>query len=103
MRSPACRRSQNPTTSGQLTPINFKAVLDNAADIAAWDGVAEVGGAVEAQRAVEGGAVEPEKLVAVGNATRVFLVRELQLGGFGFDGVSVLFELGDGFLCVVDF
>lgn len=103
MRPPARRRRQNPITSGQITPINFKPVLDYAADVAAWDGVAEVGGAVKAQRAVEGGAVEPEELVAVGNATWVFLVRELQLGGLGFDGVSVLFEFGDCFLCVVDF
>lgn len=100
MRPPAGRRRQNPIVSDQLTTINNpEAVFDYAADIAVGDGVAEVGGAVEAQRAVQRGAVEPEKLVAVGDASGVLFIR----GGFGFDGVSVLFEFGDSFLGVVDF
>lgn len=44
--------------------------------------------------------METEELVAVGDAAGVFLG---ELGGFCFDGVSVLFEFGDGFLGVVDF
>lgn len=44
--------------------------------------------------------MKPEKLIAICYAARVFFG---ELGGFGFDGVSVLFELGDGFLGVVDF
>lgn len=100
MRPPARRRRQNPIVSDQLTTINNpEAVLDYAADIAVGDGVAEVGGAVEAQRAVQRGAVESEELVAVGDASGVLFIR----GGFGFDGVSVLFEFGDSFLGVVDF
>lgn len=43
--------------------------------------------------------MEPEKLVAVCYATRVLLG---ELCGLGFYGVSVLFEFGYGFLCVVD-
>lgn len=102
MRPPARRRRQNPIVSDQLTTINNpEAVLDYAADIAVGDGVAEVGGAVKAQRAVQRGAVEPEELVAIGDASGVLFIR----GGFGFgfDGVSVLFEFGDSFLGVVDF
>lgn len=41
--------------------------------------------------------MEPEELVPVSYATGVLL------GGFGLDGVSVLFKLGDGLLGVVDF
>lgn len=44
--------------------------------------------------------MEPEELIAVCNAARVFL---WELGGFGFDGFSVLFKFGDGLLGVVDF
>lgn len=62
---PARGRRQN-AVSGDL-----EAVLDDATDGAGGDGVAEVGGAVEAEGAVEGGAVEAEELVAVGGAPGV--------------------------------
>lgn len=44
--------------------------------------------------------MEAEELVAVGDATWVL---PGELCGFGFNGVSVLFELGDGSLGVADF
>lgn len=44
--------------------------------------------------------MEPEELVAVGYAPGVLLG---MLGGFGFDGIAVFFELGDGSWGVVDF
>lgn len=44
--------------------------------------------------------MEPKELVAVCDATRVFFG---ELGGFGFNGVSVLLESRDGFLGVMDF
>lgn len=91
---PARGRRQN-AISGDL-----EAVLDDAADGAGGDGVAEVGGAVEAEGAVEGGAVEAEELVAVGDAARVLL---WELGGFSFNGVAVFLEPRDRPLGVVDF
>ena len=44
--------------------------------------------------------MEAEELVPIGNASRVLL---LELCGLGFNGVSILFELGYGFLGIVDF
>lgn len=44
--------------------------------------------------------MEPEQFVAVCYATRVLLG---ELGGFGFDGISVFFKFGYGSLSVVDF
>ncbi|KAM0972275.1 hypothetical protein ACFX2H_019804 [Malus domestica] len=46
------------------------------------------------------GVVETDELVAVSDAAGVFLG---ELGGFYFDGVSILFEFGDGILGVMDF
>lgn len=89
---------QNPFSgnpSGHL-----ETVLDDTADTAAWNWVAEIGGTVEADGADESGAVEAEEFIAVCHAAWVFL---LELGGFGFNGVSVFFEFGYSFGGVVDF
>lgn len=79
---------------------DFETVLDDTANVAVRNWVAEIGGTVEADGADESGAVEAEEFIAVGNAARVFLG---ELGGFRFDGVSVFFEFGYGFGGVVDF
>jgi hypothetical protein len=44
--------------------------------------------------------VKPEELIAVCYTTWLFLGK---LGGLGFDGVSVLFKLGNGSLGIMDF
>ena len=44
--------------------------------------------------------MKPEELIAICYATRVLLG---ELGGFGFDGITVFFKFGDGFGGVVDF
>ena len=44
--------------------------------------------------------MKPEELIAVCYATWLFLGK---LGGLGFDGVSVLFKLGNGSLGIMDF
>ena len=44
--------------------------------------------------------MKPEELIAICYAPWVLLG---ELGGFGFDGITVFFELGDGFGGVVDF
>lgn len=44
--------------------------------------------------------MKPEELIAVRYATWLFLGK---LGGLGFDGVSVLFKLGNGSLGIMDF
>lgn len=44
--------------------------------------------------------MKPEELIAVCYAAWLFLGK---LGGLGFDGVSVLFKLGNGSLGIMDF
>lgn len=78
---------------------HLEAVADDGAHAAAGDGAAEAGGPAVAEGAGEGGAVEPEQLVAVGGAPGVSpCARE----GPGLDRVPAVLEPLDGALGVVD-
>ncbi|PON59797.1 hypothetical protein PanWU01x14_156920, partial [Parasponia andersonii] len=99
----ATRRRRQDPISGDFSggfSCDPEPVLYYATNVALLDRVAEVGGAVEAEGAHEGGAVEAEELIPIGDASGVLLG---ELRGLGFNGVSVLFELGYCFLGVVNF
>lgn len=91
-------RGQNPFPRNSFNDL--ETALDDTADTAAGNRVAEIGGAVEADGADESGAVEAEEFVSVCDAAWVLL---WELGGLGFNGVPVFFEFGYGFGGVVDF
>ena len=95
MRPPAGRHGLDLPGLIELEPVS-----DDAAHVAAFHRLTQIGGAVEAKGTREGGAVEPQELVPIGDAPRM-LFGELVVG-FGLDGVSVVFEPCDGLRGVVD-
>lgn len=92
-----------PSTGGHSLDLSKTAYLKpisyDAAHIALWNGLAQVGGAVEAETACEGGAVESQEFIAISNAPWVLFC---DLVSSTLYGVSVVFEFSYGLLGVVN-